>query len=223
MQVFEDFEKVKVLIVGDVMLDQYWWGKVNRISPEAPVPVVSLDRKSVVAGGAANVATNIRCLGATPYLVGITGEDTESKKLRESLVDNGISTDHLLSIEERPTTVKTRVIASGQQIVRVDQEDSNSLESSIEEDVLKRIEGLLGSVDIVVISDYAKGLITQNIAEGIIESSKKQNLPVLVDPKGRDYSKYKYATVLTPNEKEALDASGVAFESDHSVTKPERN
>jgi len=217
MHKFDDFYKVKVLVVGDVMLDQYWWGEVSRISPEAPVPIVALDKKSSVAGGAANVASNVVGLKATPYLVGVIGEDSESQGLQESLEDEGISTEYLLSIKDKPTTVKTRIIGGNQQIVRVDHENSAQLSGSQEALVWNRIEVLLDKVDVVLISDYAKGLISDNLSQKLIKESNSRDLLVLVDPKGTDYRKYKHASILTPNEKEALNASGVSFNGRSSV------
>ncbi len=217
MQKFDEFKKVKVLIVGDIMLDQYWWGNVSRISPEAPVPVVALDKKSVVAGGAANVAANVKGLDAIPILIGITGDDKEAQELRDSLTNNGISTDNLLKIKQRQTTVKTRVLASNQQVVRVDQEESSPISGDIEKLVWSKIKSVLTEVDIVLISDYAKGIITDNLATQIINYAKDNDLLVLVDPKGRDYNKYKHASILTPNEKEAFEASGVLFDDEDSI------
>ena len=219
MHKLDDFHKVKVLVVGDVMLDQYWWGNVSRISPEAPVPIVALDKKSSVAGGAANVASNVIGLKATPYLVGVVGEDSESQVLRDSLESEGVSTKYLLSIKDKPTTVKTRIIAGNQQIVRVDQENSSQLSEPQEAAVWNRIAGLLDEVDIVLISDYAKGLISGSLSQKLIRESNSRDLMVLVDPKGTDYRKYLHASVLTPNEKEALNAGGVSFTDKSSVNK----
>ena len=208
MKKFEEFQKVRVLVVGDVMLDRYWWGDVNRISPEAPVPIVALDKKSSVAGGAANVAANVKGLGATPYLIGCVGADKEADELRDSLNGFGVSTEHLLEVKHRPTTVKTRVIANHQQVVRVDDESVLSFSEELDLIIWNQIEKVLDNVEVVLVSDYAKGIVTENLARRLIESSKKRNVAILVDPKGNDYRKYKNATILTPNEKEVLDSCG---------------
>jgi len=202
------FQDVKVLVVGDVMLDQYWWGNVNRISPEAPVPVVSLDRKTTIPGGTANVAANVAGLSATPFLIGVIGNDDEGNVLKESLEEIGLSTDYLILSENRTTTSKTRIIANSQQVTRVDRESSEALGDETEEELKERAAGLMDEVDIVLISDYAKGVVTEKTATWIIDSANERKKIVLVDPKGKDYSKYKGASILTPNQKEALEACG---------------
>ncbi len=196
------------MVFGDVMLDQYWWGKVDRISPEAPVPIVSFDRKSLVAGGAANVASNIAGLGATPILVGVIGNDEEGDLLSSQLVKLDISVEHLVKAESRPTIIKTRIIANNQQIVRLDRETREDIDANLANLVEKRLSALIEYADIVLISDYAKGAVTVEIAKWLIAETRKNGKLILVDPKGKDYSKYKNASVLTPNQKEALDAAG---------------
>jgi len=207
-ELIERFSKVKVLIVGDVMLDRYWWGSVSRISPEAPVPVVKLERTSVAAGGAANVAANVVGLGAETFLVGIVGEDAEAKNLAEILENSKISADYLISIDNRQTSVKTRIIAHSQQVVRLDQENTLPISAHEAENILKEIENVFEEADIVIISDYAKGFLVENLLSRLITkcNGKKK---ILVDPKGKDYTKYKGATLLTPNQKEATEACGL--------------
>ena len=214
-----NFQDIKVLVVGDVMLDQYWWGNVNRISPEAPVPVVSLDRKTTIPGGTANVAANVVGLTANPYLVGIVGNDDEGNVLRESLGEIGVSTDYLISSADRATTSKTRIIANSQQVTRVDRESSEPLGGETEEKISERVASLIDQVDIVLISDYAKGVISDQTAAWIINAANERKKLVLVDPKGKDYTKYKGASVLTPNQKEALEACGLDEMDDHLVQK----
>lgn len=206
MQILDNFSKVKVLVFGDIMLDRYWWGSVNRISPEAPVPVVRLDKMTLIAGGAANVAANIAGLGAKPYLVGVVGEDEEAKLFPEILEKSNISADHLIKVKNRPTTVKTRVIAHSQQIVRIDQETNSYLEPFEEIPIWEKINDLLEEIDIIIVSDYAKGILTDNLLSRLITTAKRQNIKILVDPKGKNYLKYKGATLLTPNKKEAAEA-----------------
>jgi rfaE bifunctional protein kinase chain/domain len=206
-QVLEKFNEVKVLVVGDVMLDRYCWGSVHRISPEAPVPVVNLESESLIAGGAANVAANIKGLGATPFLVGIIGNDSNGQDLIRSLSGLNISAHDLIQVGNRPTTVKTRIVAHQQQIVRLDQELKSKLSETEEQIVWVKIRDLLHLVDIVIVSDYDKGLLTENLLQRLITKCRKLKKKVLVDPKGKDYQKYQHSTILTPNKKEALEAS----------------
>jgi D-beta-D-heptose 7-phosphate kinase/D-beta-D-heptose 1-phosphate adenosyltransferase len=219
MEITENFSKVKVLIVGDIMLDRYWWGSVNRISPEAPVPVVTLDKTSLLAGGAANVAANVAGLGAKPYLVGVIGEDSEAKMFTEVLREANILSSFLVSLKNRRTTVKTRIVAHNQHVVRIDQENTRVLSKKEEEIVLKKIETIIDEVDIVIISDYAKGLITEKITERLITKTVSQQKKILVDPKGKNYSKYRGATLLTPNQKEAVQATNLNEYEKDSVEK----
>lgn len=203
----EKFKNVKVLVVGDVMLDRYWWGSVTRISPEAPVPVVNLQKTTVAVGGAGNVAANIKGLNATPYLVGIIGNDEDGKNLKKSLEEANISSEYLFAVNDRPTIVKTRIVAQQQQIARIDQERVSNLTSADEEILWEKLSVLLEKVDIVVISDYDKGLLSEKLLMRLITTGKSLNKKILVDPKGKDYLKYKNATLLTPNRKEAIEAS----------------
>ena len=215
----DKFKGVKVLVFGDVMLDQYWWGSVDRISPEAPVPIVSLDKKSLVAGGAANVSANIAGLGARAILVGAVGEDPEANDLRKILEMAGVSSDYLIETGSRPTCVKTRIIASSQQIVRLDRESIEDIETDLEEKFWTSLTSLIDSVDVVVISDYAKGSVTNRLSKRIIQEANRKAKTVLVDPKGKDYAKYKNANILTPNQKEALDASGLDYSDETTVER----
>lgn len=201
------FSQVKVLVVGDVMLDRYWWGSMTRISPEAPVPIVNLEKETFVVGGAANVAANIKGLGAIPYLVGVIGDDQNGEVLKETLESVNIRANSLVTISKRPTTVKTRIIAHQQQIGRIDQESSEALSSNDEEIVWQKCLDLIDKVDIVVISDYLKGLLSESFLLRLITTANLSGKRILVDPKGKDYNKYKNATLLTPNRKEAFEAS----------------
>jgi len=205
-----DFSSARVLVIGDVMLDRYWWGNVDRISPEAPVPVVKLIDKSLAAGGAANVAVNVAGLGAVPVLCGIVGDDDESKMLAEILRSSRVSVDHLFAIEGRSTTVKTRVIAHSQQVARIDQETEALLEKATESMLIEKVVTLVGSVNAVVMSDYAKGFLTDNIISAVIRKCKDAQIPVFVDPKGKSYDKYRGASMITPNRREAAEACNLA-------------
>ena len=212
-----NFENIRILVVGDVMLDRYWWGDVNRISPEAPVPIIRLNRSTLVAGGAANVAANVAGLGAVPVLVGCIGQDGEAESLVRLLEDQSISAQHLIKADNRPTTVKTRIIAHSQQVARVDHEVADRISASDESKLIDVILGQISQVNAIVISDYAKGVASEQIVERTILSAKQQGLPVIVDPKGKDYSKYRGATVLTPNRKEAAEACNIEESSSSAV------
>ncbi len=199
----------KVLVVGDVMLDRYWWGSASRLSPEAPVPVVALKKVSNIAGGAANVAANIAGLRANVVLTGLIGSDDAGKSLRETLQNQGISDEFLVLSETRPTTTKTRVLVHNQQIARIDDETDATLTDAEEGAVLGRVRDAIAIVDAVVLSDYAKGCLTRSLVASVISEAKKHGKIVLVDPKSRDFTKYNDATLLTPNLAEALHAAGI--------------
>lgn len=205
----EKFKQVKVLVIGDVMLDRYWWGSVNRISPEAPVPVVDLKSESLIAGGAANVAVNVLGLGASPQLVGIIGDDVVGENLRSALESKGISSRFLITVPGRPTTVKTRIVSQNQQVARVDHETKEWISPEQAQIVSDQTEKLIEENDIVVVSDYDKGLLTPDLLLRLITKAKKERKMILVDPKGRDYQKYRNATLLTPNKKEAQESTGM--------------
>ena len=209
MKFLDKIEQARVLVVGDVMLDRYWWGTVSRISPEAPVPIVRLTRSSNAAGGAANVALNIAGLGATPLLVAAVGCDPEAVLLREILESNGVSSEFLLEIESRPTTVKTRIIAHSQQVARVDKEFDDDVQRDQADIISDAVAKLVDDVDAVVISDYAKGLLTRDLLANIMGICSRGSKKVLVDPKGKDYSKYTGADLITPNRREAAEACGL--------------
>ncbi|MFV0387238.1 MAG: D-glycero-beta-D-manno-heptose-7-phosphate kinase [Pyrinomonadaceae bacterium] len=205
---FEAFREIRVAVIGDVMLDQYWWGHVERISPEAPVPVVAIHNKSSVAGGAANVAANILGLGARVDLIGCIGHDEAAVELLRTLDEGTIGAEHLVR-SDAPTCVKTRIIGGSQQIVRVDSEPGKFLDEQTKQALVQRFEKVLPLVDIVIISDYAKGVVSEFVAQAAIKMVIENDKMVLVDPKGKDYAKYNKASVLTPNIKELLDATGL--------------
>lgn len=219
--IIEDFSRIKVLVIGDVMLDRYWWGNVSRISPEAPVPVVNLKKTSLVAGGAANVAANINGLGAEAILIGVIGGDEEADLFLKVLNDLRISSSNLIQINNRPTTIKTRVVAHNQHVVRIDQENSKLIDEKQADLIFKKTEELISKVDVVVLSDYAKGVLTENLIMRLITKGQNLGKPVIVDPKGKNYSKYRGATIITPNQLEAFQATGI--ESDDSTNTAGEN
>ena len=202
----DTFQGVKVLVIGDVMLDRYWWGDVTRISPEAPVPVVRMKSASLAAGGAANVAANIAGLGASASLLGYVGEDAEGTHLTDIVAANGVDISLIVRSADRPTTVKTRVVAHGQQVARVDLEITEPLSAESEAMVIEAFRSSVQKFDSVAVSDYAKGLLTPTMLREVTETCARISKPVIIDPKGKDYSKYRGATVLTPNRREAAEA-----------------
>lgn len=208
VETLDSFRGRKILILGDVMLDRYCWGDVTRISPEAPVPVVALKGESAVAGGAANVAANVSGLGASPILVSVVGADIESGQLRDSLSSFGIDDKWVISSDSRPTTVKTRIVANQQQVVRIDRETSDALGPQEEAEISSKLDELIPVCDAVIISDYAKGVVSGRLVEKVVSRAAGTGLKVMVDPKGRDFGKYAGVSVLTPNRREAAEALG---------------
>jgi len=181
------------------MLDEYVWGEVNRISPEAPVPVVQVKRKTHVPGGAANAAAGIAALGASASVIGIIGGDEAGRALQRALDERGIGAEGVVVAEGRTTTTKTRVVAHSQQVVRTDVEELEPFAPDVEERVLRAIEDAASGCDALVISDYGKGAVSERVARAAIDRASEHGAPVVVDPKGGDYSKYRGATVVTPN------------------------
>jgi D-beta-D-heptose 7-phosphate kinase/D-beta-D-heptose 1-phosphate adenosyltransferase len=203
------FPGQQILVLGDVILDRYWWGDASRLSPEAPVPVVRKRRSTARPGGAANTAANLAALGATPCLVGLVGMDQEAGLLREALAECGVAADSLIAEESRQTTSKTRVIASHQQIVRVDEEDTSPISAEAEARALEAISGRLPAVGAVVISDYAKGFLTPSLLAAVIAAAEAAGKRVFVDPKGADFSRYQGCFLLKPNRLELSILSGL--------------
>jgi rfaE bifunctional protein kinase chain/domain len=198
-----------VLIVGDVMLDEYIWGYVTRISPEAPVPIVRVSHRTYRPGGAANVAANVAALAGVPLLCGVVGNDTFSSLLPGALDSVKAQVgDGLLCSPERATTVKTRVVGQNQQMLRYDVETDAPLSPQLEGEILAWCENKMPRADACVLSDYAKGVVSRDVAQGVIALARRRHLPIVVDPKGRDYGKYRGATIITPNLHEALAAVG---------------
>lgn len=191
------FKKKRILIFGDIILDRYIFGKVNRISPEAPVPVVKIEKEEFRPGGAGNVAANIKKLGAKSILIGITGDDIYSNEIFKLKINN----DSIIRSKKNKTLVKTRVISGRQQIVRIDREENIIVTPETEDKIIKEFENV--EKDGIIISDYAKGTLTRNIIEYIKLSAKSNNIPIIVDPKPANYNIYKNIDGITPNQKEA--------------------
>ncbi|MGC4022293.1 MAG: bifunctional ADP-heptose synthase [Cyclobacteriaceae bacterium] len=201
-EIFNSFSKLRVLIIGDVMLDSYIWGAVERISPEAPVPVINVKKKDFRLGGAANVALNVKSLGATPILCALIGNDDDGKKLIQRLDEQGMSKEGIVISNNRPTTVKTRVIASHQHVVRVDEESDREADATEEKLLIERIEKLLTECQVVVFEDYDKGAINERIISHTVLLAKQKNIPTVVDPKKRNFLSYKNVSLFKPNLKE---------------------
>lgn len=211
------FSKARVLVIGDLIMDHFIWGKVARISPEAPVPVVAVTSESLMLGGSANVANNIHSLGGRSSVTGIIGKDDDGKKLIAILKGKNISSDGIIVDAGRPTTIKTRVIAHSQQVVRFDREMKDKLAPALTARLSAYIRKAVRDVDVVVISDYAKGLITKPLVEQTIEICRSLGKPVAIDPKVEHFDYYAGATIVTPNNLEASQASGVEITDNASL------
>jgi D-glycero-beta-D-manno-heptose-7-phosphate kinase len=203
-----------VVVLGDVMLDEFVWGDVTRISPEAPVPVVDVRRESIHLGGAANVLANLIALGARGSVAGVVGNDDAGKRLRNRLRELGAdANDNLIVDETRPSTIKTRIIAHSQLVVRADRESRTPVNSQIEEQIVARLKDALHKADAFVVSDYDKGVVTPRILGEILPFAYER-VPVLIDPKLRNFNFYRPATLVTPNHHEALRMSDTEDHSD---------
>ncbi len=199
---FNNNARPKILIVGDLILDEYIWGEVNRISPEAPVPVLETRSENLALGGAANVANNLVGLGCEVHLCGAIGQDEKGDKLLQMIHERAIQTEGIFRFVHRPTTSKIRIIAHSQQILRIDKEDNRPITEETEKKLIQYINQIIPGVDGIICSDYHKGILTEKIIKTILRRAKKSKKAVIVDPKSSDFSLYKGATVITPNERE---------------------
>jgi rfaE bifunctional protein kinase chain/domain len=192
------FSQKSILVIGDVMLDKFMWGKADRISPEAPVPIISIDQISHSPGGAANVALNLSKLSANVHILGIVGDDNESKLLEDSLIKEGVKVKFIKDIK-KSTTTKTRIIAHGQQVVRTDYENKNNITLEQIENIKNALCDLLNEIDAIIIQDYNKGLLVKDCIETILDMAAKHNLPVYVDPKRDNFFVYNKIRLFKPN------------------------
>jgi D-glycero-beta-D-manno-heptose-7-phosphate kinase len=213
------FKKTRILVVGDLILDEFIWGKADRISPEAPVPVVWAQSQSTMPGGASNVANNIASLEGSVFLCGVVGEDKNGQVLIEQLRQKGVNCDGVILDPGRPTTVKTRIIAAHQQIVRVDWEEAESLAADKISLLMDSLKSRLPEVDAVIIEDYGKGIVTPPVLKNIIALARRYKKIVTVDPKVEHFSLYKGVTAMTPNEKEASAGSGIKISNESDVDR----
>jgi len=210
-KILSRFPRQHILVVGDVMLDQFLWGKVSRISPEAPVPVVEITRESFFPGGAANVARNLRALDSSVSLLGVLGDDDAGVELRGLLDQQGVDTHGLIVDPNRPTTVKTRIVAHHQQMVRFDREKCLGLSSALERKVVEYFESRLKSVSTVIFEDYAKGVLSQKLLNILQRRAQQARKITAADPNSRQRLRYSGLTVVTPNRSEAFAAAGVPY------------
>jgi len=206
-----------VAIVGDIMLDEYMWGEVDRISPEAPVPVVNLSGQSSTPGGAANVAGNVLGLGDRPLLIGVVGNDNSAEIVDWLLREKGIDTETLLSDPQRPTTVKTRIIAHNQQVVRADREVRDDIDKDLQNNIMSILTDHKTELGGLIISDYGKGVVTKTLLKRIIDFCLKEDIFVAVDPKDKNFPRYKKVSLITPNHHEAGFAFGMRIVDDETL------
>ena len=220
-EILRAFRDRNVLVLGDVMLDEFVWGDVTRISPEAPVPVVDVRRESIHLGGAANVLANLVALGAHGSVVGVVGDDAAGRRLQTGLSELGIHDQYLLVDEARPSTTKTRIIAHSQLVVRADRESRSPVTGKLEEKIVSCLKDALKQADAFVVSDYDKGVVTPSILREILPLAYEQ-VPVLIDPKLRNFNSYRPATLVTPNHLEALrmtDSEDTTDDGSHHAAK----
>ena len=218
MQMYKE-AKPNILVVGDLMIDHYLWGSCERISPEAPVQVVDIQKETTVLGGAGNVVNNLKALGANVSVSSVMGDDENGKELITMLHTIGVNTQNLIIEQTRKTSKKSRVIAVSQQVLRYDKESKNSISQESMQKILTSLASTIAKYDAVILSDYGKGVLTQELSQGIIRLAKKHNVKVLVDPKGRDFTKYRGAYLLTPNKKEAILATGIDIKDEESLKR----
>jgi len=209
----------KLLVIGDLMIDHYLWGSCERISPEAPVQVVNVKSESAVLGGAGNVINNLKALGAKVDVISVVGGCEISDELKILLKNINVSTQHLITQKDRITSKKSRIIAAQQQVVRYDRESSDEISAESQKSILDTFTNIIANYNGVLLSDYGKGVLTSDLTQSLISIANKNNKKVLVDPKGLDYSKYKGAYLLTPNKKEASEATQVNIKDDASLTQ----
>jgi D-beta-D-heptose 7-phosphate kinase/D-beta-D-heptose 1-phosphate adenosyltransferase len=215
----DKFSSCRILVVGDVIMDEFLWGRVERISPEAPVPVVQVEEESLVLGGAGNVVNNIISLGGQALLCGVVGNDAMGRELVHMLEKMNSPSHGLVVEDRRPTTIKTRVVAHSQQVVRVDREESEPVTEASIERIITTVKEQTGSIDAIVVSDYGKGVVTRSLMDGL-RSLGQDGKPILaVDPTVRNLASYKDVTLITPNNYEAQQMSGIHIEDDQSLRR----
>ncbi len=220
---FTAFDKLNVLIVGDVMLDNYLWGKVDRISPEAPVPIVSIQKKESRLGGAANVAINVKAMGANPILCSVIGNDLNGRLFIELLKNIDLNSDGIFQSSERATTVKTRVIGNNHQMLRVDEEQDEEINVTDRKQLLNRLTNIISKkkIDVIIFEDYDKGVLGKSLIESVVKLARQKGIPTAVDPKKKNFNHYKNVTLFKPNLKELREGMKIDLDKDHldSISK----
>lgn len=212
-ELFEQFNNLNVLVVGDVMIDSYLWGSVDRISPEAPVPIVSVNDRELRLGGAANVALNIKAMGATPFLVSVIGDDADGVEFESILKKEKMPTEGLVKSKDRITTIKHRIIASAQHILRVDSEEDHLLNLTEKEALVKQVKRLIPTCDVLIFEDYDKGVLTTESIEEITKLAIENQVPIVVDPKKRNFLTYTQVDLFKPNLKELKEGTKSDFDN----------
>ncbi|WP_020594609.1 bifunctional heptose 7-phosphate kinase/heptose 1-phosphate adenyltransferase [Spirosoma panaciterrae] len=213
-ELFDQFDKLRVLIIGDVMLDSYVWGHVERISPEAPVPIVRFDRRELRLGGAGNVLLNVQALGAEAIICSVIGTDTSGDQLEKELCDRGLNCDGLIRSDDRITTIKERIIAGSQQVVRVDTETDKYITSAERTKLIDKAKSLIPTCHVVIFEDYDKGVLSKEAIAEITDFANEQGVPTVVDPKKRNFLSYQNTTLFKPNLKELREGLKVDFDVD---------
>lgn len=217
MEIIANFSHSGVLVVGDIMVDHFIWGKVSRISPEAPVPVVDVQKDSILLGGCANVLNSIYAMGGKVYVAGVVGADNIGKRLLDELRGREIETNGIVVEKGRPTTLKTRIVAHGQQMVRFDKESRKSIPKNSTRKILEYVKSLQNKIGAIVVSDYSKGVISRELIEGIKKVVQDAKIYICLDPKQSDFSMYEGVYVITPNHHEAQRASGMEISDDNDL------
>lgn len=218
-ETFKSFNKLNVLIIGDVMIDAYMWGNVSRISPEAPVPIVAVNKKENRLGGAANVALNIQSMGATPILCAVIGDDDNAAVFNGLLKKQKLTTEGILKSGNRVTTVKTRIIGNHHQMLRIDEEIESSINSKETDALTNKIKTLISNkkIDVIIFEDYDKGVITPNLISNVVKLAKQKNIPTVVDPKKKNFMAYTGVTLFKPNLKELREGLKLDFDANNSA------
>lgn len=217
----DEMRRRRVVVVGDAMLDMYLIGDVERISPEAPVPVVRVSERRYTLGGAANVAANVAAIGAEVTLVAAIGDDRRGEQLRTELATAGIRDDGVIVVADRPTTSKTRVLARNQQVVRIDEEHEAVIDGAAQDDLLHRMQRSLRRADAVLLEDYNKGVLSPRVIAAALDQARRRGVPSVADPKYRHFFEYRGATVFKPNRRELEAALGAAVDIEHADTLPQ--
>jgi rfaE bifunctional protein kinase chain/domain len=214
-----NFVGKRIIVLGDLMLDEFIFGRVRRISPEAPVPVVEVEKQTLALGGAGNVVSNLVALGANPVPLGVIGNDTDAERMRLAFARSGVNPESLVVDAKRPTTLKTRIIAHNQQVVRADRENRKPISMAIEDRIVAVFRREIEKSDAVIVSDYSKGLLTARLLAEVLPLAREREMTVCLDPKTRSFVNYQPVTIITPNHQEASEAAGIAIEDEQSLTQ----